>query len=109
MFATLKRSREEPTMRNVIVFVSAAMLAAVVVEAQEPATFNYEVRARVPLETRTLKGAPYSAEVVNEHTQQLADGNRIVERSTGRVYRDKEGRVRREEDHLRRVGRPLQR
>jgi hypothetical protein len=85
-------------MRNVIVFVSAAMLAAVVVEAQEPRTFNYEVQARVPLETRTLKGAPYSAEVINEHTQQLADGNRIVERSTGRVYRDKEGRVRREED-----------
>jgi hypothetical protein len=56
------------------------------------------VQARVPLEARTLKGAPYSAEVVTDHTQSLADGNRIVEHSTGRVYRDKEGRVRREED-----------
>jgi hypothetical protein len=48
----------------------------------------------------TVKGAPYSAEVINESTQTLADGNRIVRRSTSRVYRDAEGRVRREEDQL---------
>jgi hypothetical protein len=54
--------------------------------------------ARVPLESKTIKGAPYSAEVVNEDTQVLADGNRIVHRTTGRVYRDSQGRTRREED-----------
>ena len=85
-------------MRNMLVFVAAGMLVAAAVEAQETATFNYAVQARMPLEARTLKGAPYSAEVVTDHTQSLADGNRIVEHSTGRVYRDKEGRVRREED-----------
>lgn len=74
------------------------MFAAVALHAQEPSTFKFEVQARVPLETRTVKNAPYSAEVVTDHMQQLADGNRIVEHSSGRVYRDKEGRVRREED-----------
>jgi hypothetical protein len=74
------------------------MLAAISVQAQEPSTYNFQVKTRMPLEARTQTGAPYSAEVVTDHTQSLADGNRIVEHSTGRVYRDKEGRVRREED-----------
>src|SRR5438046_7091056 len=44
-----------------------------------------------------VKGAPYSAEVVNETIQMLADGNRIVQRTTAMQYRDSEGRERREE------------
>jgi len=56
-----------------------------------------EVAARVPLEKAT-SGAPYSAETIIEGVQTLADGNRIVRKSTGRVYRDSEGRTRREED-----------
>ena len=53
--------------------------------------------ARVPLE-QAVKGVPYAAETLVEGTQQLADGNRIVRKTTGRVYRDGEGRTRREED-----------
>jgi hypothetical protein len=53
---------------------------------------------RVPLEAAPVKGAPYSAEIVTESVQTLADGNRIINRTTGRVYRDSEGRTRREED-----------
>jgi hypothetical protein len=41
---------------------------------------------------------PYSAETVVEGSQQLADGNRITRKTTGRVYRDSEGRTRREDD-----------
>jgi len=74
------------------------VFAAAALHAQDPSTFKFEVQARMPLETRTVKNAPYSAEVVTDHMQQLADGNRIVEHSSGRVYRDREGRVRREED-----------
>lgn len=44
-----------------------------------------------------VKGAPYSAEVVNETIQTLADGNRIVQRTSAMQYRDSEGRERREE------------
>jgi hypothetical protein len=56
-----------------------------------------EVAARVPFE-KAMTGAPYSAETVVEGTQTLADGNRINRKTTGRVYRDGEGRTRREED-----------
>jgi hypothetical protein len=43
-----------------------------------------------------VEDAPYSAEIVNEVTQELADGNRIERRTTGTVARDSRGRVRRE-------------
>jgi hypothetical protein len=52
----------------------------------------------VPVEARVAKGMPYSAEISSESIQTLADGNRIVRHSSGHVYRDTEGRVRRETD-----------
>src|SRR5689334_8018678 len=44
-----------------------------------------------------VKGAPYSAESVTESIQTLADGNRIVHRTSAMQYRDNDGRERREE------------
>jgi hypothetical protein len=43
-----------------------------------------------------VKGQPYSAEVVTETRQSLADGNVIAHRNSNRVYRDCEGRTRQE-------------
>jgi hypothetical protein len=51
-----------------------------------------------PIETQIVKGVPYSAEIVTEFVQTLSDGNRIVQRKTARVYRDGQGRIRREDD-----------
>lgn len=45
---------------------------------------------------RVVKGAPYSAQAITESTQTLSDGNRIVNKSTTAIYRDSEGRTRRE-------------
>ncbi len=45
---------------------------------------------------KVVKGAPYSAESVTESVQVLGDGNRIVNRFSSSVYRDSEGRTRRE-------------
>jgi len=45
---------------------------------------------------RVVKGAPYSADVSNQTTRTLADGNTIRQTSSGRVYRDSEGRTRQE-------------
>ena len=53
--------------------------------------------AHVSVEARPVTGAPYSAEAVSESIQVLADGNRIVRRTVSRVYRDGNGRTRREE------------
>ncbi len=46
---------------------------------------------------KIVKGAPYSAEAVTESVQTLSDGNRIVNRITSAIYRDGEGRTRREQ------------
>lgn len=44
----------------------------------------------------TVKGAPYSGEEINETNQMLADGTRIHRETRAMVYRDSEGRTRRE-------------
>jgi hypothetical protein len=46
---------------------------------------------------RVVKNAPYSADVVTEHTQTLPDGNRVKQTATARVCRDSDGRVRNEQ------------
>ncbi len=46
---------------------------------------------------RTVKGAPYSAQAVSETVQELSDGNRITHSNLTMLYRDSEGRERREE------------
>jgi hypothetical protein len=44
--------------------------------------------------TSPVQGAPYSAAIVNESVQTLADGNRIVQSTTGATARDSQGRTR---------------
>jgi hypothetical protein len=44
-----------------------------------------------------VKNAPYSATMITETTQVLADGNRIHHPTTAKVFRDSEGRVRNEQ------------
>jgi hypothetical protein len=41
-----------------------------------------------------VKGAPYMAEAVTETVQRLADGTRITNNTTTKLYRDSEGRTR---------------
>jgi len=53
--------------------------------------------SEVNFEGKPVKGAPYSAQAVTETTQTLGDGNRIVNKVTSSLYRDGEGRTRREQ------------
>ena len=46
---------------------------------------------------RVVRNAPYSADLITEITQSLADGNRIHQVSVSRVYRDGQGRTRTEQ------------
>ena len=46
---------------------------------------------------KVVKGAPYSGEAVTESVQVLGDGNRIVNKFSSTVYRDSEGRTRRDQ------------
>jgi hypothetical protein len=59
-------------------------------------TFMF-ISSEMSLDGKTVKGAPYSAQAISEHTQTLQDGNRIVHKSTASVYRDSEGRTRRDQ------------
>jgi hypothetical protein len=45
---------------------------------------------------KPVKGAPYSAEATTETVQTLSDGNRIQQKNSSMVYRDGDGRTRRE-------------
>jgi hypothetical protein len=54
-------------------------------------------RASTAVEARITTGRPYSAEATTEFTQVLGDGNRIARKVTVRIYRDSDGRTRREE------------
>ena len=65
--------------------------------APPPPNTNILFMASESFGGKTVKGAPYSAESVTESTQTLADGNRIINRITSTVYRDSEGRTRREQ------------
>ncbi len=69
-----------------------ALLLVVPVAAQTP-----RVVAEIAASSdRTVKNSPFSAEAVSESVQVLADGNRIVRSSTSKLYRNSEGRFRRE-------------
>jgi hypothetical protein len=61
-----------------------------------PHTFAY-VGSEMAFEGGVVKGAPYSAQGTTTFTQTLADGNRISRQTTSQVFRDSEGRTRREE------------
>ena len=55
------------------------------------------VTSELSLYRDVVKNAPYSAEAVTETTQTLADGNQIYREMTAVLYRDSEGRTRREQ------------
>jgi hypothetical protein len=63
-----------------------------------PPDSNFMFVASEAFGGKVVKGAPYSAEAVTETIQTLADGNRIINRITSMVYRDSEGRTRREQN-----------
>src|SRR5262249_30271957 len=45
---------------------------------------------------KVVKGAPYSATAITESSQTLSNGARITHKMTASIYRDSEGRTRRE-------------
>ena len=83
---------------SLIVSMSAVFVAAqdtpTPAATAQSAKVIAELSAAKP--SSSMKNVPFSAEEVNESVQTLADGNRISRSSTGKIYRNSEGRVRRE-------------
>lgn len=86
----------------IIVVGSTTIVLGQEVRSETPQV-QAEMRAKVIAEVAALsmgqsvKNFPFSAEEVSESVQTLADGNRIIQSSTGKIYRNSEGRVRREQ------------
>jgi hypothetical protein len=53
--------------------------------------------AEAAMPGRIVKNAPFSADIVTESTQTLSDGNHNKRSNTVKLYRDSEGRTRREQ------------
>jgi hypothetical protein len=51
----------------------------------------------VTADNKVVTGKPYAADASTETVQALADGNRIVNRTVSKFYRDSQGRTRREQ------------
>jgi hypothetical protein len=78
-------AQDEPRLRDHLVKLES--------EAQ---AMQMKVQAIGAVKGMTVAGAPYSGEEVNETNQVLADGTRIHRETRTMVYRDSEGRTRRE-------------
>jgi hypothetical protein len=63
------------------------------VSSMSPGAFDADVFSS---SVRSIKNAPYSAEVIYERVQRLADGNTIEKRSSSATFRDSAGRTRQE-------------
>jgi len=93
VFAQEKVTKTEP--KFVTVDVPAGMVATTGV-VQGDNTFVF-VSSEMSIDGKVVKGAPYSAQAVSESVQTLPGGNRIVRQNTSTIYRDSEGRTRREQ------------
>jgi hypothetical protein len=85
-------------MKRALVLILAAASCAF---AQEKGNVIYQTTGAVGTVASGLDsssgpvlGAPYSATITNESIQTLADGNRLVQTSTGTTARDSQGRTR---------------
>jgi hypothetical protein len=98
-------------MKKIVLFVLAACAVSVIASAQENLTYTLERKISadqapqikvsggpmtIALEMKSVPNAPYQGEAVTESVMTLADGNRIVKKTTTRVYRDSAGRTRKE-------------
>jgi hypothetical protein len=81
-----------------------ALMGAISLSAQDSTVAEKNLIDTITQVTREMvssatpvKGAPYSAQAVNETVRVLADGNRITNSNSQTLYRDSQGRERREQ------------
>ena len=66
------------------------------VAADERERFEFGAEVEHPFGEKAVNGAPFSAQVIFENTQTLANGVHVAHKMTGTLYRDSEGRTRQE-------------
>jgi hypothetical protein len=83
-------------MQHLLRIAAVVPLLAFGASAQDEAMAKMKMHLEGSVMGPSVKGAPYSADEVTQSTQVLADGTRIHHEDKVAVYRDSEGRVRRE-------------
>ena len=84
-------------MKNIpLILFLIVISTAITASAQRQTSPKAPTTISVVGSMQTVKGAPFSAEAISEGVQILADGNKISRSHTTRLYRDGEGRFRRE-------------
>lgn len=66
------------------------------VVANDKEGFEFGREIEHPFGEKAVKGAPFSAQVILENTQTLANGVHVSRKMTGALHRDSEGRTRQE-------------
>src|SRR5262249_41916014 len=75
---------------------AAAFVVKPAVVANDKERFEFGSAVEHPFGDTTVKGAAFSAQVVVENNQTLANGVHVAQKRTGALYRDSEGRTRHE-------------
>src|SRR5260370_29908065 len=83
-------------MNHLLRIAAVVPILAFGASAQEEAMAKMKRQLEGSVMGKAVKGAPYSADEMRQSTQVLADGTRIHHENKVAVYRDGEGRVRRE-------------
>jgi hypothetical protein len=76
--------------------LALSLIAAAALTAIAQASSPKAVTEIIASSEKIVIGAPFSAEAISESLQVLADGNRISRSSSNKMYRDIQGRFRRE-------------
>jgi hypothetical protein len=96
-FASIAFAQQPQTIRDEILMRQARIFQGPEGAPLPPPGADFVFISSENIGGKVIKGAPYSAEAVTESVQTLADGNRIVNKMTSQVFRDSEGRTRREQ------------
>jgi hypothetical protein len=83
---------------SVILFFALALTLTVKAQKGQGGVAKVTTELFAASSTAIVKGAPFSAEAISESVQTLSDGNKITRGNTTRMFRDSEGRYRRESD-----------
>ncbi|MEJ7622696.1 MAG: hypothetical protein WKF34_01765 [Pyrinomonadaceae bacterium] len=85
-------------MKLIFGIITLAIFASFAIAQQAPKTESAATITNLwaARSSTAIKNSPFSGEEINESVQILGDGNRIVRSSTGKIYRNNEGSVRRD-------------
>src|SRR5215470_11691705 len=96
----MKTRLSSPTVIACLIFLLAVSAAAFLKQsaaaAEDGPRFEFRSEIEHPFGDKSVKGAPFSAQVSLETSQTLANGVHVAQKRTGALYRDSEGRTRQE-------------